>query len=70
MPYKCINKNCNSFGAVVNPGGRVIVIDGVTHDSGSMCTKCDKIMEKVSGKMPTIHNIKNTTDGRNKDYGG
>ena len=69
MPYKCTNKKCKNLNKVVNPGGRVIIIEGVTHDSGSMCTICNKTMEKVPSKMPTIHNIKNPSDGRNlQDY--
>lgn len=63
--YKCNNNKCIKCGEVTNPGGRIVIRDGKSHFTGSKCKECGEEMEHITNQMPTIHNIKNDSDGRN-----
>lgn len=65
MSYKCTNPACKRFNQLLNPGGRIVVKEGKSFYTGSICTSCGKEMKHQSNKMGDFKNIKNKYDGRN-----
>lgn len=65
MSYKCVNKECKNLNKIINPGGKIIIIDGNSFFTGSICVECSREMQHISNKMGNFKTINNPGDGRN-----